>query len=562
MDFQNLFRNRCEHLLKFLRNHWPTLAIISSILCVYGRSVFFPLLWWDDRINLCQNVDLNPIVSGSSLLHIWQHSYFALYIPVTYTVWGLLEWLNQWSGGSCLEGSLLFHSLSIALHICNTVLVYKLLRLLQPTQKTVVIFLAALVFAFHPIQVESVAWISSSRDLLATFFGLYSLFLFLNGRTYSSFTFFILALFSKPNAVVFAPLALLLSLNQGRKLKIQEWLWGAFSGFAGLATIFLNKNLQNDSLLHFKVSFWERPLVFSQAVGFYLEKFFWPFDLVPDYARSIIALQKDPTLLWLGMGLPLLFVIAFLFRRTLFAPTLWLLIALLPFSGLVSFGFQETSTVADHYFYLPLFAMSWAVTRHSFAPKYEALLLKAGSLLILFLALLTFWQIHYWQNDELLFAHNAQVAPSSSIANINLGNSYLHQQLYPQAEQEFKLAVKNHPQNGEGWLGLGLTYDETGRTDQAQHIYQQAVDSGWAVAKIYNNLGVISFHRNEFAKAEAYWLGALEKDPAYMESLYNLGILFSGQNRKAEALKYFERAAEVDPHNSLILDQIKILQRN
>jgi hypothetical protein len=164
---------------------------------------------WDDADTIARNRDLNP-VTAASFGHFWTRAQADLYVPVTYTVWGVLAPIARLSQPGTLSPGV-YHTFNLLVHVGSVVLVYALLRRLTTRQWASAV--AAGVFAVHPVQVETVAWASGTKDLLAAFFALAALKVYvasgprLRSREYLfSVGFFLLALLSKPS-VVALPLA-------------------------------------------------------------------------------------------------------------------------------------------------------------------------------------------------------------------------------------------------------------------------------------------------------------------------------------------------------------------
>lgn len=170
--------------------------LIKLLLGIAAISVFYSVcnyefLDWDDGINISENPFLNP-TSLQNVLYFWQNQYEGFYIPLTYTVWAIVALVSQntlpYSPEAKLEPHL-FHSANLILHILNVLLVFVILRLFINkaciTTKNIDLHNArrldwaagcgALLFAFHPVQVESVSWATGTKDLLCAFFSLTAL---------------------------------------------------------------------------------------------------------------------------------------------------------------------------------------------------------------------------------------------------------------------------------------------------------------------------------------------------------------------------------------------------
>ncbi len=519
--------------------------LILLTLAVYGRTLTHALLWWDDQKNICNNTFFNfPVVEG--LKALWSQPFFGLYIPVSYTVWFATAGVGELlMGGTCNDWAPVFHALNLLLHLANGWMVYRLLKKVLPAGTPAAALAAGVaVFLLHPLQAESVAWVSSGRDLIATFFGLAALLVYGGEKPLWSLPLFAFALLAKPVGVVFPVLALL--------LEKPKWQVLAPAGVMAAALSLYTKSIQADELLRFKIQFWQRPLIALHSLGFYTVKFLVPWPLVPSYARSIPQLQSDGQLWWVA-GALLVPVAAAIYIPATRKPFLWMAVALAPVLGLVSFGFQEISTVADRFMYVPMIGGAWlAAVLISRAKKPWKLV---GGAWLAVLAVLAFVQSGYWHSDEQLFDHVIAVN-DSSIAHANLANVYYHRDELARAEPEYKVALAHNPQLYDAWLGLARVYEMTNRVNEAEQTYRQAIEAGMAQAPVFNNLGTLLFKRGD-PQCEVYWREAVKRDPLYMEPLYNLGLFFRDHQRKQESLEFFRRALSVAPLDRRILEQIR-----
>ncbi len=521
--------------------------LLLLTLAVYGRTLTHALLWWDDQKNICTNPYFKfPAVSA--LKALWSDAFFGLYVPATYTAWfGLARFSEFVVSGDCLDWAPLFHGFNLSLHLLNGWLVYNLLRKVLPPQTRHWNFvLATGFFLLHPLQVEPVAWVSSARDLLSTTFGLLALRFYLGENALWSLPFFALSLLAKPVGVVFPFLALLLAAPKWRVLVPAVLMAGALSVYT--------KHLQNDSLLTFQVEWWERPLIAIHSLGFYIYKWIIPWNLVPDYRRSIVALQEYDSL-WLVSIFALIVPVLFYFFKNSRRPILWILISLGPVLGFLSFGFQEISTVADRFFYIPMIGISWLLATVQLPRRAEP---WVGTSLAI-IAALCFWQISQWKNDESLFRHNVSVN-DSTLAHGNLANVYFQRRELQSAEPEYRLALSRNPMLYDAWLGLGRTLELTGRIEEAEAVYRDALKAKAANAAVLNNLATLLYQKAN-PECEVYWLQASKADPLFMEPLFNLGQLYARVGDKARALEYFRRAQSIAPTDVRIHERIEHVQK-
>jgi protein O-mannosyl-transferase len=516
-------------------------ALVLLVVLVYGRALGHALLWWDDRKHICTNLDIRDI---------WTESFFGMYIPVSYSVW---KWLGEISavffGPECLSWSPLLHAFNLVIHIANGYLVYRLLSRFTYKESQMVAIIGAAVFLLHPLQVEAVAWVSAGRDLLATLFGLLALVMYLDSKPIWSVPLFAISMLAKPLGVIFPLLALLMSRRRWKYLVPSLAVAGALS--------IVTKKLQGDSLLQFQAALWERPLIALQAYGFYIMKLIIPWPLVPDYRRSVMAIQENPNLYWVAAWCVLPFLLVAIFRRQWFKPVLWIVIAVLPVSGLVNFGFQEISTVADRFFYVAMVGVCWGISESLL--NLPAVTRRLAIAVLLVLAGLSFWQTGYWENDEILFHHNIDVN-DSIVSHGNYANSLFHEKNYLQAEPEYRFVIANNPRLRDAWLGLARTMENTGRPNEAEKIYREAIEKKVALPAVYNNLANLIYAKGT-SECEGLWKEAARLDPGYMEPRYNLGQLYLRLGKYEEAFFFFLEARRLAPRDPRIQERIDAVQK-
>ncbi len=287
---------------------FPPLVVALAVVVVFGRTLQFDFVLYDDNFHITDNPHLaGPIWTG--LARLWRAPYFGEYVPVTYTLFAAENWLaGQWLNS---QRTAVFHMFSVALHLAVAISVYGLLRRFVAGGWAAAA--GALLFALHPLQVESVAWVSQQRGLLAALFGVWSIGLYLEStvataagqsRRLSRLAYFTAtaclaaALLSKPSAVAIPLMALAIDCSGfGRSWRsIARALWPWFVLAGGVAAV--TKLQQPNAVIHDVAPLWARPLVAGDALAFYLAKFIWPISLCGDYGRSPAAIINSGSVFW------------------------------------------------------------------------------------------------------------------------------------------------------------------------------------------------------------------------------------------------------------------------
>ncbi|NCA10700.1 hypothetical protein EBR56_02640 [bacterium] len=387
-------------------------AVCAGVWAVFGSLLAADFLRWDDY----QVIVLNPVVRRGLLWVIWSDPLDGLYIPVTYSLWA-----NLWSMSAGQPW--LFHAANLVLHAINATLVLRIgLKLTESTgaHGVAATLLGAAVFAVHPLQVETVAWITCCRDLLAAAFALGALAILLESdtprRLMVSSGLFLLALLSKPTIAVapvaFAAILLGAGLGSRRRLvALALWLVPA------VAAVLVNKAIQQRAadLRQVTMPLLQRLWIACDSLSFYASKLVWPHPLAADYGRTPArALAALPSLFGLGT---LVVVIARaagdLTRGRRLVPGLFAaaLIFTTPTLGLVPFQAQGLSTVADRYAYLMIACVGWLIAVVA-APLRPQLLAPAVAVVCL-LAGVTVSRLPVWQTNDAFFTDMVAKNPQS-----------------------------------------------------------------------------------------------------------------------------------------------------
>jgi len=383
------------------------LFVLSFIL--YARTLNYGFVWDDERIHLTNNQQL----MNDDIKSFWTQSYSGMYIPITYTTWTFVKNVSIRSKELSPK---LFHLLNVVTHSINGVLIFLLLSILFRSRTQA--FWGSMFFLMHPLQVESVAWISEFRGLCSVFFSLLSLisiFRYLEKNTvvtFRSFVFskqfiitsilFVLALLSKPSAVVlpFIAIVFVWCFYREHFKYISKGLsvWLLFV----IPVLLITKYSQTNEFIYASISFWQRFFIAGNSLFFYLCKLIFPYPLAACYGYTPELITSNNFIYFSTFFCCVLAIILFIKRKSnpiLFSSFAIITISVLPILGLISFEYQKHSTVADHYMYLgilgavlliPLIAES--IKKHSY--------LKCISVGVLIVYLvLNIQQTSTWKNE-------------------------------------------------------------------------------------------------------------------------------------------------------------------
>jgi Flp pilus assembly protein TadD len=574
--------------------------LLLVTLVVFWQVPSYEFVQWDDVLNIFENPYLQSL-TFDNILAFWREPYAELYIPLTYTFWGLTAAVSRAvtahaTGGPRLDPQF-FHTLNLLVRLLTVLVVWRIIRLLLgrtmlETQRaagtpsrTRVEWAAcggALLFAVHPLQVEAVAWVTGFKDVLYGFLSCVAIWQYLDyasrsveaaasglssrrpatrslGRYWLATGAFVLALLAKPTAVVVPVVAWILDVwGWPQTWRHRRWALLVWLGLAVLWGLFTSLKVQPTAADVFLPPLWARPLIAGDAVSFYLYKLGLPVWLGLDYGRSPEWLLAQ-SWWWLTGLLPWGLAGWLWYKRTqvpwLAAAAGVLVASLLPVLGLVPFTFQTYSTVADRYMYIamlgPALALAWGL-----AQLRQRWISVGCGIGLGALGIYSMWQTHYWHDSVALCEHALAVNPRSSVAHNTLGMVLAAQNQLAEATRHYTEALRLWPRNTEAHNNLGNALSRQGKVQEAIEQYREALRLKPNFAQAYNNLGAALTDQGNFAEAIGQYTAALQLQPAYPRAHYNLGNALSRQGRMQEAIEQYTVALRFQPtlaeaHNNL-----------
>jgi tetratricopeptide (TPR) repeat protein len=551
------------------------LILITTIVYLPALKGEFIL---DDDLLLTRNTLVN---SPDGLFRIWFTTEPLDYWPITNSSFWL-EW-RLW--GTSPTG---YHVVNLALHLASSFLIWRILRNLSIPGA----FVAALLFAIHPVNVESVAWIAQRKNVLALCFMLLSALWYLktfdteadqqddvaairrgslssavrNPWYWMSLCAFVVAMLSKGSVVVL-PLLLLLTI----------WWWrgrilladcGKLMPFvlAGAALTGINVWFQTHGSGEAirDAGFLERSLAAGAIVWFYLYKALVPINLLFIYPNW----ETNPRELfwWIPLGL-LVLVTAGLWmnRRTRWVRAVltgWLffVIGLLPVLGFTDTGFMRYSLVADHYQHIAIigviavFAAGWCMLFARTPLKKTAVF---GMLVIVgALATLSYQQSRLYRDPIELYETTLSQNPGNWLLHNNLANELGLRGKIDEAKSHYELALQAKPNYAEANVNLGVLLAREGRYVQAIRLYENALQENPDYVQAHFNLGAAFLETGQSRRAIDEFQWVLKARPAYHFIHYNLGNALFSVGRLNEAVREYEaelidNAGHPETHNNL-----------
>jgi Flp pilus assembly protein TadD len=540
-------------------------ALLVVTLLVYQPAWHGAPLWDDDG-----HLTRPELQSVEGLRRIWtEPAATQQYYPLAHSAF----WVMHQLWGDHTTG---YHLVNIGLHALSALLLALLMhRLSLPGA-----WFAAFVFALHPVQVESVAWMTELKNTLSTPLYLCAALAYLkfddtrrSRHWFIALSFFVFALLSK-TVTSTLPISLLVLAwwKRGRitwrgdVLPVLPFFGLAIA--AGATTAWVEHALIGAQGAEFELTPIERVLVAGRAVWFYLASLVWPFGLVFQYPRWFVS----ATTWWQYLfPLSLAALMAGLWRlrgRTRGPLTALLLFgaALAPALGFVNVYPFRYSFVADHFQYTASLAaigfLAAALTAIASpripAPAARGLL----SLIVLApLAWLSWTHAHQYTDSETLYRTTIARNPSAWMAYHNLSVLKLHgaERDLPGALRDAEASIRIEPRNAEALNTRGFIRQELGDFDAARRDYEASIRLSPAFASPRNNLGVLDYRQGRLEDAMANYREAIRLNPKDPEAQRNLGIVLMDLGRTAEADPYIRRAYALNPESPEVLSNLASL---
>lgn len=463
-------------LSSYLRRPGIVALLLAALVCaIYSTTLSFDFVTMDDPTHVLQN----PVVIFRYVGAAFTETPACLWIPLT--------WIS-YMGDLVLGRGLhpwIFHLTNMLLHAANAILLWRWLD--GATGRRWAALAVALLFAVHPLNVESVAWITERKNVLSTFFWLLALIAYTRyARTGKAWAYTatlvagIAGLMSKPMLVTLPGTLLLLDAwpfdrfaRVGWKRVIVEKIPFILLSI-GVCAITMHAHAEEKGLFELPLS--QRFMNAGSSYGFYLWQMIWPAEL---------ALQgRHPMTIPFTSGLAgwatvlLLSALTLWLRRkepAILWGWLWYLGTLVPVIGLLQAGSEAS---ADRFTYVPQFGIFVAVVwgLWPLATKHACVARVAFGAILVALTVRTVNQLPVWENGITLYKNTAQVYPRHYRAHANLGYAYARAGEHIQAINAYRAALELQPTDSETWNNLGASIAELGDDDRAIFAFKKALE--------------------------------------------------------------------------------------
>lgn len=480
------------------------LLVIATLVVLYAPALQSGFTWDDD-----EHLTQNPCIIGpQSIADIWTTRAARICPLVLSTFW--LE--HQMWGLSPMP----YHLVNVLMHAGAVLLLWRVLLALRVPGA----WLGALLWAVHPVQVETVAWVTEMKNTQSGLFFLCSILFYLRTlrgeaahRTpYAlSFVFGLLGMASKTSVVVLpAVLGLCVWYLEGRvnRKRIMELAPFVVMAIAASALALWTQNIEGANDPQWQRGIAQRVATAGAVAWFYLGKLVWPHPLVFVYPKWEV--NAASILWWLPLVGMLLLVAGLRRWRGVWLALLYFIVALGPVLGLLDHYFLRYSFVGDHFQYLasigPLALLGAVMSKLSrWVP----------AIVLVICATLTWNQQRLYRDTELLWTHTLEHHPTCWLACNN----------------------------------LGIIRYQAGRADEAIKLWERALRTDPQAPKTHNNLALALLDKGNAKDALSHYQEALRLDPSYSAAQFNYGSALLSAGRCQEALIELQKAKRLAPQN-------------
>jgi Tfp pilus assembly protein PilF len=557
--------------------------IVYIVLTVVTLAVFwqvnqYDFINFDDNVYVTQNSHIHSGLTPEGVRWAFSTQYLGLWNPL---VW--LSFMFDYQIYGLNAGG--YHLTNRVLHLLSTLLLFWLFnRMTGAVWKSA--FVAA-IFAFHPLHVESVAWISERKDVLSAFFWMLTLCLYVYYTEkpviirYLLVLFsFVCALMSKPMVVTLPVIMIILDYwplerFQSKKGKLILWQLKEKIPFFILsaALVIITLHSPQNTALRTLYNIFGQPKEFplfsriaNALVSYvtYLEKTFWPHDMAIFYPFP----SQIPVWQVIGASLLILIIttaVIVMIKRLpyLFVGWMWYAITIAPVIGIIQIS---AYAMADHYHYLPSVGiavmLAWGIpSLIKSEDMRRKILFPAGIIFLTIMAFLSWKQCGHWKNSITLFSHALQVTKDNYLAHNNLGLALFAEGKSMEAIDHYNKAIRITPDCAGFYSNRGLAYAKLGQHKRAIEDYNKAVCITPDYADAYNNRGIAYYKLGHYQRAIEDFNETIRLKPYDALAYNNRGNVYINQGNKKLGCPDAQKACELGICNILEMAKGKGLCR-
>jgi len=557
------------HQRKLIDSNLFLILTFISMIIVYLPSLNGGFLW-DDLI-FTSNVHIK---NDSSPWFFWTTSFDQPdYWPLSYTMYWLMYQLFG-------EQTVYYHLLNIILHALTSLFLAKTLIALTSNEKASII--TAIIFAFHPVMVETVAYIFQLKTIGSTLFFWISMYTFIQYRKqenitmyFASIAFFVVSLLFKTSSALL-PIAVIIGIIilSEKKVSLKSFynsipyflIAVAFSSLA----VYMNRVIDIGQII-WDASFITRVLTASFNILFYTAKLLMPINLSPVYPKMVFPANQFisyiPFVFLLLIFLASLYVVIrdLPWKKFIIIPILGVLFyasQLAPALGLVNVYFMKWSIVSDHYQYLAAPGLIGAIvfSTHNYIGASKGKQIQYALIaLVMILGILTFRQSFLYRGAFELWKGTLAVNPDSELAWNNLGIIYLDRKDFSTAKTKFEKAVQIREDYDEAHFNLGFILKKEKKSNKAEYHFRRALSINKLHFKAKNELALIMMEKGDYSQSISLFQEMLASNKGDVIAINNLSLAYRASGDSKAALTLLRKAVNSIDHRALQINLANML---
>lgn len=543
------------------------LFIVVITSAIYLKSLSNPFTRWDDSLYITENPEITTL-HGDSISYTLKHT-FTSYVQGNYHPLTMLSF--------CLEyqkfklNAKPYHVHNLILHLLNSLFVLWIIWLLTKQRWTA--FITALLFAIHPMHVESVAWVAERKDVLYSFFYLAAICSYIfylkkekgNWKFYAlTFLLFIFAVLSKAMAVSLPVVLVAIDYFLDRKISLKTILEKVPFLLLSLVFGYIAMDAQKEisamtDIAHY--NFFDQFLFASYALITYIWKLFLPIGLSCFYNYPVKVEGMYPIIFYIApiLVLALGFLIYrsqklgkdVLFGFAFFMITIALVLQIIPVGAAI---------IADRYTYLPYIGLFFILARgindllENKKEKLKAFRVPAIVALVVFVLMscfLTFQRTKVWKSTLSLWNDAIEKYDKAPLSFNCRGGVYYFNEDYDKAMVDFSRAIELKRDYADAYYNRGLVFNNWGKYKEAIQDYSASIQHRKQFASVYYYRGNAYYNLGKYDSAITDFNTAIELKYASPNGYYNRGLVYYNQGKHEAAINDFTSTLQMDPRFSL-----------
>jgi tetratricopeptide (TPR) repeat protein len=528
---------------------WISVGLLVAVFAVYAQVATHTFINFDDPIYVTENPQVRAGLTWEDIAWAFTTFHDSNWFPLTWLSHMLDVQLFGLDSGW-------HHLINVFLHALSTLLLFIDLRRMTGARWSSAF--VALIFAIHPLHVESVAWIAERKDVLSTLFWMLTLLAYSSyverptrSRYLLTLFVFVLGLMAKPMLVTLPVVLMLLDLwPLHRGVRLIEKIPFFVAALASSIVAFL-AHQRGGAVATLEIiplaSRIENALI---TYVVYILKTCWPTHLAIFYPYPLQSLVVPAVLSGIALAsITVLVLVAYKQRPYLAVGWFWYLVTLLPVIGIIQTGSQAR---ADRYTYIPMIGFTIAIVWGTadllkLWPRVQVVLAAAAALGLI---TLTWFQVAAWRDDISLYRHAIAAVPDNYIAYYNLASAFEAQGQTDEAITQLREAVRVRPYYVPARAELGQLLASKGHTDQALQELQTAVRLRPDDPMAHYRLGSVLGSLGRANDAAVEFSETVRLQPSNPDAHYNLALALAQQDHLPDAAREFAAAVGLRPDDA------------